>query len=80
MLKKTFAFFLIILSTALFLNCKPSKYADQKQLKSEQESIARAQKREIEFRQKRAQYIQEHGHPPIKGKPGTTLLQPPHEQ
>ena len=70
-LKKSLAFFLVVLCGVGFLNCK-SKEPSQ----AEQDSIARAEQREREFIQKRDAYIKEHGHvPSSEMKLGTTLLQ-----
>ena len=55
--KKSIAFFLVVLCGVGFLNCK-SKTEPQ----ADQASIARAEKREADFMQKRAEYIKKNGH------------------
>jgi hypothetical protein len=54
--KKSLAFFLVVLCGVSFLNCKPNT-APQ-----DQDSISRAEQREADFMQKRADYIKENGH------------------
>ena len=56
-LKKSIAFFLVVLCGVGFLNCR-SKEPSQ----ADQESIARAEQRERDFMQKQAEYVKEHGH------------------
>ena len=56
-LKKSIAFFLVVLCGVGFLNCR-SKEPSQ----ADQDSIARAEKREADFMKKRAEYIKENGH------------------
>lgn len=56
-LKKSIAFFLVVLCGVGFLNCQ-SKEPSQ----ADQDSIVRAEQREAEFMQKRADYIKENGH------------------
>ena len=55
--KRSVAFFLVVLCGVGFLNCK-SKTEPQ----ADQASIARAEKREADFMQKRAEYIKKNGH------------------
>jgi hypothetical protein len=56
-IKRSVAFFLVILCGVGFLNCQ-SREPSQ----ADQDSIARAEQREAEFMQKRADYVAEHGH------------------
>lgn len=55
--KRSVAFFLVVLCGVGFLNCK-SKEPSQ----ADQDSIVRAEQREAVFMEKRAKYIEEHGH------------------
>ena len=55
--KRSIAFFLVVLCGVGFLNCK-SKEPSQ----ADQDSIVRAEQREADFMEKRAKYIEEHGH------------------
>ena len=55
--KKSVAFFLVVLCGVSLLNCK-SKEPSQ----ADQDSISRAEQREADFMEKRAKYIEEHGH------------------
>lgn len=55
--KRSLAFLLVVFCGVGFLNCK-SKEPSQ----VDQESIARAEQREAEFMEKRAEYVKEHGH------------------
>ena len=55
--KKSIAFFLVVLCGISLLNCK-SKEPSQ----ADQDSISRAEQREADFMQKRADYIKENGH------------------
>ena len=55
--KKSLAFFLVVLCGVGFLNCQ-SKEPSQ----ADQDSISRAEQRERDFIQKRADYIKENGH------------------
>ena len=55
--KRSVAFFLVVLCGVGFLNCK-SKETSQ----ADQDSIVRAEQREREFMQKKAEYIAEHGY------------------
>ena len=55
--KRSVAFFLVVLCGVGFLNCKPNT-APQ----ADQDSISRAEQREADFMQKRADYIKENGH------------------
>lgn len=56
-LKKCIAFFLVVLCGVGFLNCK-SKEPSQ----ADQDSITRAEQREIDFMQRQAEYVKAHGH------------------
>ena len=56
-LKKSLAFFLVVLCGVGFLNCKPNK-----EPQADQDSISRAEHREADFMQKRAEYIEKNGH------------------
>lgn len=70
--KRSLAFFLVVLCGIGFLNCK-SKEPSQ----ADQDSITRAEQREAEFMQKRAEYIEKHGHPTrqeIQQKQSTVLI------
>ena len=55
--KRSLAFFLVVLCGVGFLNCK-SKESSQ----ADQDSITRAEQRELEFMQRQADYVAEHGH------------------
>lgn len=55
--KRSIAFFLVVLCGVGFLNCKSNT-----EPQADQDSIARAEKREEDFMQKRAEYVAEHGH------------------
>lgn len=55
--KKSLVFFLVVLCGVSLLNCKSNK-----QQEVAQDSITRAEQREADFMQKRADYIKEHGH------------------
>ena len=57
MVIKQLAFFLVVLCCVGFLNCM-SKEPSQ----ADQDSIVRAEKREADFMQKRAEYIKQNGH------------------
>ena len=64
-LKKSLAFFLVVLCGVGFLNCKskePSQAEQDSITRAEQDSIARAEQREREFMQRQADYVAEHGH------------------
>jgi hypothetical protein len=69
--KRSLAFFLVVLCGIGFLNCK-SKEPSQ----ADQDSITRAEQREADFMQRRAEYIKEYGHvPPSEMERGSTLIQ-----
>ena len=69
--KRSLAFFLVVLCGIGFLNCK-SKESSQ----ADQDSITRAEQREADFMQRRAEYIKEYGHvPPSEMERGSTLIQ-----
>ena len=69
--KRSLAFFLVVLCGVGFLNCK-SKEPSQ----ADQDSITRAEQREADFMQRRAEYIKEYGHvPPSEMERGSTLIQ-----
>ena len=55
--KKSIAFFLVVLCGVGFLNCKSNK-----EPQADQDSISKAEQREADFMQKRADYIKENGH------------------
>ena len=55
--KKSLAFFLVVLCGVGVLNCKSSR-----EPQADQDSISRAEQREADFMQKRAEYIKENGH------------------
>ena len=55
--KKSLAFFLVVLCGVGFLNCMSNR-----EPQADQDSIARAEKREAEFMQKQAEYIKQNGH------------------
>lgn len=55
--KRSVAFFLVVLCGVSLFNCMSSKESQ-----ADQDSIARAEKREAEFMQKQAEYVAEHGH------------------
>ena len=55
--KKSLAFFLVVLCGVGFLNCKSNRKPQ-----ADQDSISRAEQREADFMQKRAEYIKENGH------------------
>jgi len=55
--KRSLAFFLVVLCGVGFLNFQ-SKEPSQ----ADQDSIVRAEQRELELMQKQADYIKEHGH------------------
>ena len=68
--KRSLAFFLVVLCGIGFLNCK-SKEPSQ----ADQDSITRAEQREADFMQRRAEYIKEYGHvPPSEMERGSTLI------
>lgn len=56
-LKKSLAFFLVVLCGVGFLNCKSSR-----EPQADKDSISKAEQREVDFMQKRADYIKENGH------------------
>ena len=69
--KRSLAFFLVVLCGISLLNCK-SKEPSQ----ADQDSITRAEQREADFMQRRAEYIKEYGHvPPSEMERGSTLIQ-----
>ncbi len=69
--RRSLAFFLVVLCGIGFLNCK-SKEPSQ----ADQDSITRAEQREADFMQRRAEYIKEYGHvPPSEMERGSTLIQ-----
>ncbi|MEG1531172.1 MAG: hypothetical protein RSC15_06055 [Lactococcus sp.] len=69
--KRSLAFFLVVLCGVGFLNCKSNR-----EPQADQDSIARADQRERDFMQKRAEYIKEHGHVhPSEMQRGSALLQ-----
>ena len=55
--KRSVAFFLVVLCGVGFLNCKSNT-----EPQADQDSIVRAEKREADFMQKRAEYIKKNGH------------------
>lgn len=55
--KKSVAFFLVVLCGVSLINCMSNR-----EPQADQDSIARAEKREADFMQKRAEYVAEHGH------------------
>jgi hypothetical protein len=55
--KRSVAFFLVALCGVGFLNCKSNK-----EPQADQDSISKAEQREADFMQKRAEYIKENGH------------------
>ena len=55
--KRSVAFFLVVLCGVGFLNCMSNR-----EPQADQDSIARAEKREADFMQKRAEYIKQNGH------------------
>ena len=55
--KRRVAFFLVVLCGVSILNCMSNR-----EPQAEQDSIARAEKREADFMQKRAEYVAEHEH------------------
>lgn len=57
MVIKQLAFFLVVLCCVGFLNCM-SKEPSQ----ADQDSTTRAEQRELEFMQRQAEYVKEHGH------------------
>ena len=68
--KRSLAFFLVVLCGIGFLNCK-SKEPSQ----ADQDSITRAEQREADFMQRRAEYIKEYGHvPPSEMERGSNLI------
>ena len=54
--KKSVAFFLVVLCGVSLLNCMSNRE------QADQDSIVRAEQREADFMQKRADYIKENGH------------------
>lgn len=71
--KSQLAFLLVVICGVGLFNCKP-KIAQE----VDQEGIARAEQREIEFMQRRAEYIKENGHAPNMNqqlKPSSMLIQ-----
>lgn len=57
MVKKQFAFFLVVLCCVGFLNCM-----SKESLQADKDSTTRAEKKEFEFMQRQAEYVKEHGH------------------
>lgn len=57
MIKKQLAFFLVVLCGVGVLNCKSNINPQV-----DQDSMARAEQREIEFMQRQAEYVKEQGH------------------
>ena len=57
MIKKQLAFFLAALCGVGILNCKSNINPQV-----DQDSMARAEQREIEFMQRQAEYVKQHGH------------------
>ena len=55
--KRSVAFFLVVLCCVGFLNCRAKETSQ-----ADQDSIARAERREREFMQRQADYVAEHGH------------------
>ena len=56
-IKRSVAFFLVVLCGVGFLNCKSNK-----EPQADQDSISKAEQRELEFMQRQAEYVKEHGH------------------
>ena len=70
--KKSIAFFLVVLCGVSLINCMSNR-----EPQADQDSITRAEQREAEFMQKRAEYIEKHGHPTrqeIQQKQSTVLI------
>ena len=55
--KRSSAFFLVVLCGVSFLNCRSNEPSQ-----ADQDSIVRAEQRELEFMQRQAEYVKEHGH------------------
>ena len=55
--KRSVAFFLVVLCGVSLLNCMSNR-----EPQADQDSISRAEQREADFMEKRAKYIEEHGH------------------
>ena len=55
--KRSVAFFLVVLCGVSLLNCMSNR-----EPQADQDSISRAEQREADFMQKRAEYIKENGH------------------
>ena len=55
--KRSVAFFLVVLCGVSLLNCMSNR-----EPQADQDSIARAEKREADFMQKQAEYIKKNGH------------------
>ena len=55
--KKSIAFFLVVLCGVSLLNC-----ISNREPQADQDSISKAEQREADFMQKRAEYIKENGH------------------
>ena len=55
--KKSIAFFLVVLCGVSLLNC-----ISNREPQADQDSISKAEQREADFMQKRADYIKENGH------------------
>ena len=55
--KRSIAFFLVVLCGVSLINCMSNR-----EPQADQDSIARAEKREADFMQKRAEYIKKNGH------------------
>ena len=55
--KRSVAFFLVVLCGVSLINCMSNR-----EPQADQDSIVRAEKREADFMQKRAEYIKQNGH------------------
>lgn len=55
--KRSVAFFLVVLCGVSLINCM-SKAPSQ----ADQDNMTRAEQRELEFMQRQAEYVKEHGH------------------
>jgi len=70
-LKKSVVFFLVVFCCVSVLGCKKNQTPQ-----ADQDSIVRAEQREREFMQKRAEYIKKHGHvSPSAMQRGSVLIQ-----
>ena len=69
--KRSLASFRGVLCGIGFLKCKAKEPSQ-----ADQDSITRAEQREADFMQRRAEYIKEYGHvPPSEMERGSTLIQ-----